>query len=38
LCALGADGKRVRGLIDSARAHGARIVKVDGVKSTWRLA
>lgn len=32
---LGADGKRVRGLIDNARAHGTKIVKV--TKSTWRL-
>jgi hypothetical protein len=35
---LGCDAKRVRGLIDSARSRGTRIVKVDGVKSTWRLA
>lgn len=37
-CVLGCDAKRVRGLIDSARSRGTRIVKVEGVKSTWRLA
>ncbi|SUS06974.1 hypothetical protein DF3PB_3540005 [uncultured Defluviicoccus sp.] len=36
-CALGADAKRIRGLIDSARAHGNRIVQVEGAKSAWRL-
>lgn len=36
-CALGCDAKRVRGLIDSARSRGTRIVKVDGAKSTWRI-
>ncbi len=35
---LGCNANSVRGLIDSARSPGTRIVKVEGVKSIWRLA
>ncbi|MDG4603829.1 MAG: hypothetical protein P9C48_14765 [Defluviicoccus sp.] len=37
-CLLGADCKRDRGRIDTARSRGTRIVNVEGAKSAWRLA